>query len=131
MHIKSIQQFSHSSRVNCYFPMEENGLAPFEGRSEFASRVKADWNCRLQISAFSLVSVFRITFSLSEVIPNASFFNVLSALAPGLGAPNFPRQNIGFFFNLNTLLVIFSLLLYSIIFVPITIFRKLLYCLLG
>ena len=39
-------------------PMEENGLAPFEGGSEFASCVKADWNCRLQISAFTLVSVF-------------------------------------------------------------------------
>ena len=33
-------------------PMEENGLAPFEGGSDFASRLKADWNCRLQISAF-------------------------------------------------------------------------------
>ena len=37
--------------------MEENGLAPFEGGSESASRVKTDWNCRLQILAFSLVSV--------------------------------------------------------------------------
>ena len=58
--------------------MEENGLAPFEGGSESASRVKADWNCRLQISAFSLVSVFKILFSLSDVIPNASFFNDLT-----------------------------------------------------
>ena len=56
--------------------MEENGLAPFEGGSESSSRVKAD--CRLQISAFSLVSVFRIPFSLSDVIPNASFFNDLT-----------------------------------------------------
>ena len=71
MHIESIQQFSDPFRVNCYFPMEENGLAPFEGGSESSSRVKADWNCRLQISAFSLVSVFRIQFSLSDVIPNA------------------------------------------------------------
>ena len=58
--------------------MEENGLAPFEGASESASRVKADWNCRLEISAFSLVPVFRIPFSLSDVIPNASFFNDLT-----------------------------------------------------
>ena len=28
-------------------PMEENGLAPFEGGSESPSRVKADWNCLL------------------------------------------------------------------------------------
>ena len=58
--------------------MEENGLAPIEGGSEFASRVKADWNCQLKNSAFSLVSVFRIPFSLSDVIPNASFFNDLT-----------------------------------------------------
>ena len=57
------------------FPMEEKGLAPFEGGSESPSNVKADWNCRLQISAFSLVSVFRIPFSLSDVISNVSFFN--------------------------------------------------------
>ena len=74
MRIKSIQQYSDPFRVNCYFPMEENGLAPFESGSESASCVKADWNCRLQISAFSLVSVFRILFSLSEAIPNVSFF---------------------------------------------------------
>ena len=58
--------------------MEENGLAPFEGGSEFASRVKADWNCQLQNSAFSLVSVFIIPFSFSDVIPNASYFNDLT-----------------------------------------------------
>ena len=78
MHIESIQQFSDPFRVNCYLPMEENGLAPFEGRTESASRVKADWNWRLQISAFSLVSGFRIPFSLSNVIPNVSFFNDLT-----------------------------------------------------
>ena len=70
MHIESIQQFSDPFSVNCYFP--------HEGGSESASRVKADWNCRLQISAFSLVSVFRIPFSLSDVIPNTSFFNDLT-----------------------------------------------------
>ena len=48
--------------------MEENGLAPFEGGSESASRLKADWNCLLKISAFSLVSVFRIPSYLSDVI---------------------------------------------------------------
>ena len=52
-------------------PMEENGLAPFEGGSESPLRVKADWNCRLQMSAFSFASVLRILFSLSDVIPNA------------------------------------------------------------
>ena len=56
------------------FPMGENGLAPFEGGSESPSRVKADWNCLLHILAFSFVSGLRIPFSLSEVIPNASFF---------------------------------------------------------
>ena len=40
--------------------------------------MKADWNCRLQISTFCLVSVFRIPFSLSDVIPNASFSNDLT-----------------------------------------------------
>ena len=59
-------------------PMENIELAPFEGGPEFASRVKAAWNCRLQISAFSLPSVFRIPFSLSDVIPNASFFSDLT-----------------------------------------------------
>ena len=33
-------------------PMEEDGLAPFGGGSELPSRVKADWNCLLQMSAF-------------------------------------------------------------------------------
>ena len=55
------------------FPMEENGLAPFDGGSESPLRVKADWNCLLQMLAFSLESVSRIPFSLSDVIPNASF----------------------------------------------------------
>ena len=59
-------------------PMEKNGLAPFEGGSESVSRVKADLNCQLQISAFSLVSVSRIPFSLSDVIPKASVFNDLT-----------------------------------------------------
>ena len=54
-------------------PMEENGLAPFEGGSESPSHVKADWNCLLQMSAFSFASVFIIPFSISDVIPNASF----------------------------------------------------------
>ena len=30
----------------------------------------------MQISAFSLASVFKIPFSLSDVIPNASFLNL-------------------------------------------------------
>ena len=58
--------------------MEENGLAPFEGGSESSSRVKADWNCLLQMLAFSLVSVLRIPFSLSDVIPYASFLSDLT-----------------------------------------------------
>ena len=69
MHNKCIQQFSDPFWVNCYFLMEENGLAPFKGGSEFDSRVNADWNYWLQISAFSLVSVVRI-----PLIPNAAFF---------------------------------------------------------
>ena len=55
-------------------PMEENGLAPFEGGSESSSCEKADWNCLLQMLAFSLESVLRIPFSLSDVIPYASKF---------------------------------------------------------
>ena len=54
-------------------PMEENGLAPFEGGSESPSRVKTDWNSRLQMPAFSFAAVLRILFSLSDVIRNASF----------------------------------------------------------
>ena len=38
-------------------PMEKNRLASFEGGSESSSRVKADWNCLLQMLAFSLESV--------------------------------------------------------------------------
>ena len=53
--------------------MGVNGLVPFEGISESDSRVKADWNCLLQMFALSRVSVFKIPFSLSVVIPNASF----------------------------------------------------------
>ena len=42
------------------------------------SRVKADSNCLLQILALSRVSVFKIPFSLSEVIPNTSFLRDLT-----------------------------------------------------
>ena len=35
--------------------------------------VKADSNCLLQILALSRVSIFKIPFSLSELIPNVSF----------------------------------------------------------
>ena len=59
------------------FPMEENGLAPFEGGSESSSHVKAVWNCLLQTLAFSLESVLRIPFSVSDVIPYASFLSDL------------------------------------------------------
>ena len=58
-------------------PMEENGLAPFEDRSDPSSRGKADWNFLLQMLPFSLESVLRIPFSLSDVIPNASFLSDL------------------------------------------------------
>ena len=57
-------------------PME-NGQAPSEGRSESPSRVNANWNCLLQKSAFSFASALRILFSLSDVIPNASFLRDL------------------------------------------------------
>ena len=50
-----------------------NGLVHLEKISVSYSRVKADINCLLQIFALSRVSVFRIPFSLSVVIPNASF----------------------------------------------------------
>ena len=58
-------------------PIEENRLAPFKGGSESSSRVKADWNCPLQILAFSLESVLRIQMSRSEVVPNTSFLSDL------------------------------------------------------
>ena len=58
-------------------PMEENGLATFEGGQGSLLRVKADWTCLLQISAFSFASVLRILFSLSDVVPNASFLRDL------------------------------------------------------
>ena len=56
----------------------ENGLSPFDGRSESVSRVKADWNCLLTLPALSCTSVFRIPLSVSEVIPNVSFFKDLT-----------------------------------------------------
>ena len=49
------------------------GLVPLEGISSSHSRVKADWNCLLQIFALSRVPVFKIPFSLSVLIPNTSF----------------------------------------------------------
>ena len=58
--------------VNCYVPHGGEQISPFEGVSESPSGVKADWNCRLQMSAFSFAPVLRIPFSLSDVIPNAS-----------------------------------------------------------
>ena len=58
-------------------PMEEKGLAPFEGGSESPLYVKADWNYLLQMLAFSFASVLKISFSLSDVIPNASFLRDL------------------------------------------------------
>ena len=59
-------------------PVEENGLAPFECGSESSSRVQADCNCLLHMLAFSLESVLRIPFSLSDVIPYASFLSDLT-----------------------------------------------------
>ena len=51
---------------------------PLEGISESVSHVNADGNCLLQSFALSTVSVFRIPFSLSEVIPDASFLRDLT-----------------------------------------------------
>ena len=51
---------------------------PLEGISVSDSRVKADSNCLLQILALSRVSVFKIPFSLSELIPNTSFLRDLT-----------------------------------------------------
>ena len=39
--------------------------------------MKADWNCLLQVLAFSLESVLRIPFPLSDVVPNVSFLSDL------------------------------------------------------
>ena len=90
-------------------PMEENGLDPFEGRSGFASHVTADLNCRLQISAFSLVSVFRISLFLSDVIPNASFFIDLTNDQNFLTFPLlFGSGSEGSFSNVKTLEMCFQ-----------------------
>ena len=59
--------------------MGVNGLVPFWGGGfQYQIRVKAGSNCLLQILALSRVSVFKIPFSLSEVIPNASFMRDLT-----------------------------------------------------
>ena len=58
-------------------PMGVNGLVPLHRISESDSQVKADSNCLLQMFALLRVSVFKIPFSLSEVIPNASFLRDL------------------------------------------------------
>ena len=65
---------SRPFQVNCNLThWGEWVRVPFEGISVSVSRVKADWKCLLQILALLRVSVFKIPFSLSEVIPNASF----------------------------------------------------------
>ena len=69
MYFEFVQQFKETE----ISPMGVNGLVPLEGISVSNSRVKADCNCLLQIFALSRVTVFRIPFSLSVVIPNASF----------------------------------------------------------
>ena len=52
--------------------LEENRLAPFEGRSESASRNEGCLKLPIKNGVFVVVvSVLRITFSLSVVIPNA------------------------------------------------------------
>ena len=51
---------------------------PLHWISESDLRLKADSNCLLQMFALSRVSVFKIPFSLSEVIPNASFLRDLT-----------------------------------------------------
>ena len=60
-------------RVNCDFTHGGEWASAFEGISVSDSRVKADSNYLLQILALSRVSVFKIPFSLSELIPNALF----------------------------------------------------------
>ena len=51
---------------------------PLPGISESDSHVKADLNSLLQMFALSSVSVFKIPFSLSVLIPNASFLRDLT-----------------------------------------------------
>ena len=55
-----------------------NGLVLLHGISKSDWRVKGDSNCLLQMFALSKVSVFKMPFSLSEVIPNASFLRDLT-----------------------------------------------------
>ena len=80
---EALWTFSPSNSLTTLFgstvmsPMEENGLPPFEGGSESSSRVMADWNCLLQMLAFSLESVLRIPFSLSDVIPSVCYLSDL------------------------------------------------------
>ena len=58
--------------------MGDNGVAPLEGGSGSPSRVTADWDCLLYILAFSFIPVLKIPLSLSDAIPNASFFRMLN-----------------------------------------------------
>ena len=58
--------------------MMEDGLALSDSGSESALRVKADWNCFLQILALSFVSVLRIpflrnTFFMSDLANDQNF----------------------------------------------------------
>ena len=81
--------------------MEENRLAPFEGGSESSSRVKADWNCLLQMLAFSLESVLRISFSLGDVVFFKWFdkwpklFNLFRLRSVGIWSIIFEHKYIG------------------------------------
>ena len=59
-------------------PMGVNGLVLLHGISKSDWRVKTDSNCLLQMFALSKVSVFKMPFSISEVIPNASFLRDLT-----------------------------------------------------
>ena len=87
-------------------PIIMKGLVPLEGISASDSRVKADWNCLLQIFALSRVSVFKILFSLRVLIPNASFLRdftndqnffclFIFSRAAGIRTFRLKRENIG------------------------------------
>ena len=82
--------------------MGVNRLVPLESDS----RMKAGSYCLLQMFALSRVSVFKIPFSLSEVIPNASFLKDLTndqnfftfsffSGAVGIRVIHFKREYIG------------------------------------
>ena len=70
MYIQAVDSLRTPLGSTVISPMGVNGLVPLELDSRM--------NCLLQMFALSRVSVFKIPFSLSVMIPNASFLRDLT-----------------------------------------------------